>query len=149
MIKLTTTLLLISSVVGYSQTKQEVKEFINDLGIEKPLIVTAQCYYESGHLKSNVYKKNNNLFGMKFAHNRLTLAIGKDENNHAIYRNWKESVIDYMIWQNKYYKGGDYYEFIKQSGYCPYNENYIETLKNIKVWTVSIKNRFNVFYTVL
>jgi len=114
-------MLLLFTVLIHCQTKKEVHSFIASLGVEYPNIVTRQAYYESKHLKSTICKENNNLFGMKLAKQRFTLAIGENRG-HAVYRNWKESVLDYYIWQRKYYKSGDYYKFLEKSGYCPYNK---------------------------
>lgn len=125
-------LLLLFPILIYSQTKKEVYSFISSLGVEYTNIVTKQAYYESKHLNSPICKENNNLFGMKLAKQRFTLAIGENRG-HAVYRNWKESVLDYYIWQKKYYKGGDYYKFLEQSGYCPNNKEYINTLRQIKL----------------
>ena len=116
----------------YGQSKEEVYKELMKQEVQHPEIVMAQILYETRHLKSNICKVNHNLFGMKLPHQRQTTAIGEDSNTFAIYRNWKESIADYLIWQTKYYKGGDYYQFIKDSGYCP-SEDYVPTLKRIKI----------------
>ena len=136
--KLTLSLLLITAI-GFSQTKDSVYNYLIEIGVKHPKIVLKQCLYESAHLKSNICKSNNNLFGMKFPRQRKTTAT-KVKNKHAYYNNWKDSVKDYKIWQNKYYKGGCYYDFILTSGYCPHNDNYIKTLKQIRL---SLTCRFN------
>lgn len=125
------TLLLLIPMFLFSQTKSEVEDEIIRQGIKCPKIVLAQCYYETAHLSSNIFKYNHNLFGMKEAHQRKTTAIGT-KRNHAYYRTWQDSIRDYKIWQDKYYKGGDYYTFLSGSGYAT-SEKYIKTLKNIKV----------------
>ena len=51
---------------------------------------------------------------MKYAYNRPTTAIGRNKNGSAIYYSWKHSIIDYALWQDKYYKGGDYYKFLSR-----------------------------------
>ena len=69
---------------------------------------------------------------MKMPKQRKTTAIGVNRG-HSKYKNWKDSVKDYKFWQDKYYKSGDYYQFLIDSGYCPYNNSYIKTLKQIKL----------------
>ena len=59
----------------------------------------AQAYAESGLGVSELAKTNKNLFGMRLARTRSTLAIG-EEYGFAVFDSWKESVIDYKLWQN-------------------------------------------------
>jgi len=75
-------------------------KLIKQEGIKYPEIALAQAKIETGHFKSNVFKNNNNAFGMKLAKNRPTTAIGED-NNHATYISWVQSVKDYKLWQNR------------------------------------------------
>jgi hypothetical protein len=101
------------------------------LGIKQPEIVKAQIFHETGNLTSRFCKEQNNLLGMRLARSRETTAIG--EGNHmAKYRKWQDSLADYRIWQDKYYSGGDYYQFLKKHGYAedPY---YQYKLKRIKL----------------
>ena len=123
--------LLISNTL-LAQTQEEIYKELIRQEVKCPDIVMAQILYETGHLESNRFQVQHNLFGMKLARQRQTTAIGKDKDNFAIYRNWKQSIADYLIWQTKYYKGGNYYEFIKNSGYCP-SIDYVPTLKRIKI----------------
>lgn len=59
----------------------------------------AQAKLESGHFTSHIFKKNHNLFGMKFPRQRKTTAIGANKG-HSLYTNWKSSVLDYKLWQD-------------------------------------------------
>ena len=61
--------------------------------IEHPYIVYAQAMIESNNFQSKIYRENNNMFGMKMPERRATLAIGINKG-HAVYRNWRECVID-------------------------------------------------------
>lgn len=124
-------IILLLGSIAIGQSKQEVKREIIKQGIKKPLVVTAQAFYESGHLKSHIYNANNNLFGMREAKVRRTTAKGT-RYNHAYYTNWKQSIKDYKIWQLRYYKGGNYYDFLQSYGYAE-SKKYIETLKQIRV----------------
>ena len=110
-----------------AQSKEEVLDYINFLGIEHPEIVLNQAILESGNFGSTIYKENHNLFGMKEAKVRTTTALGTNRN-HAYYTNWKSSVVDYCLYQRRYYKGGDYYKFLESKGYATSKE-YIQKLK--------------------
>lgn len=75
-------------------------KMMQDVGIVYPDIVMAQAKIETGHFTSRVFKENNNLFGMKLPRQRSTTAIG-EQYNHANYTSWRQSVIDYKLWQDK------------------------------------------------
>ncbi len=87
-------------------------------------IVIKQAKIESGNYKSNIFIENNNLFGMRMPGNRITLATGEN-SKFAVYDNWRESVIDYAIYQSTYlknYSRAEYLQFLdrnydKNSGY--------------------------------
>ena len=64
-------------------------------------IILAQAIIESGHYKSPVFKEGRNLFGLREARSRATTAKGT-VLNHAEYDNWKESVLDRLIYEVKY-----------------------------------------------
>lgn len=121
-------LLLIGNAIK-AQTKEELLDYMEMLGVKHKKIVLKQVLLETGNLTSDIYKENNNLFGMKEAHQRQTTALGTNRG-HAYYVNWKSSIIDYLLWQRKYFKGGDYYEFLEGYGYAQ-SENYIDKLKEI------------------
>jgi uncharacterized FlgJ-related protein len=73
---------------------------MNEIGILYPDIVMAQAKIETGHFTSKVFRENHNLFGMKLARQRSTTAIG-EQYNHAEYTSWRQSVVDYKLWQDK------------------------------------------------
>lgn len=64
-------------------------------------IVLAQAMIESGHYKSPLFKEAHNLFGLREARSRATTAKGTILN-HAEYDNWKESLLDRLIYEVKY-----------------------------------------------
>lgn len=99
--------------------------------VKHPRIVFAQCLYETGHLKSVIFKENNNLFGMKKSYHRPSTSNGVNRG-HARYLDLEDSVKDYKIYQDKYYHGGDYYTFLAGSGYST-NKSYCKTLRNIRL----------------
>lgn len=120
---------------GYAQTKQEVYNYCVEIGIKEPEIVTNQSMLETGNLTSKVFKENHNLFGMKrcsvhpLYKKRETTSLGT-KNGHAYYSDWKKSVGDYKLWQDRFYKGGDYYEFLIYQGYAK-DKNYTDKIKQL------------------
>jgi len=80
-------------------TPENLKSEIQKQGIVYPDVAMAQAKWESAHFKSDVFKENNNMFGMKLAHQRDTTAIGENRN-HAKYKNWQDAVKDYKLWQS-------------------------------------------------
>ena len=73
--------------------------YMKKLKIKYPETVLSQAILETGNFTSDIFKENHNLFGMKVAGSRPTSAIGTNRN-HAQYRNWKESVVDYALFQS-------------------------------------------------
>ena len=78
-------------------------------------IVYKQAVLETGHFKSNMFKNNNNLFGMKHPNVRETTSLGP-KNGHANYSTWIESVKDMVLFQEFYKKrlssSKSYYDFL-------------------------------------
>lgn len=77
-----------------------VKE-LKRLNVRFPEIILAQSILETGHFSSRIFIENNNLFGMKQARARSTTAVGT-QLGHAFYDHWKQSVMDYALFQNAY-----------------------------------------------
>lgn len=73
---------------------------MTEIGIVYPDIVMAQARIETGHFTSKVFRENHNLFGMKLPSQRSTTATG-EQHNHATYTSWRQSVIDYKLWQDR------------------------------------------------
>lgn len=124
-------------VLNVSESKNEFSEekligVLTDLNIKFPHIVLAQSKLETGQFKSNIFKENHNLFGMKEAKIRVNLAKGT-QYGHAFYNNWIESVYDYAFYQSTYLSRikteEQYFEYLDQS-YAE-AENYVEALKVI------------------
>lgn len=95
----------------------KLKKLVDTIGIKHPEIVFAQARLETGNFKSLLFTKNNNLFGFR----------GK--NGYIEYDHWAESVKAYKRFQDKYYKGGDYYSFLERIGYAE-DSNYIKKVKS-------------------
>lgn len=95
-----------AEVTAYSDTTdneefsaEALLAYMKKLKIKYPETVLAQAILETGNFTSDIFKENHNLFGMKVAGSRPTSAIGT-HRNHAQYRNWKESVVDYALFQS-------------------------------------------------
>lgn len=108
-----------------------LSRYITYIGIEHPEVVMAQARLESGHFTSSVFKENNNLFGMRLPRQRETEAVG-EKNGYALYKDWKASVRDYKLWQDKMIKHTNG----KESSYLSYlgrryaeDEQYVHHLK--------------------
>jgi len=80
---------------------EKLKGYIREMNFEHQDVVIAQCILESGTFQSPVFKHNNNLTGMKISTSRVTTHQGS-QLNHAMYKDWQSSLIDYGIWQSTY-----------------------------------------------
>ena len=111
-------------------SKEKLVDILTELNVKFPHIVLAQSIVETGHWKSNIFKENHNLFGMKEAYVRVHTAKGT-QNNHAYYENWIESVYDYAFYQCRYLSSisteEEYFQYLSRS----YAEapNYVQSLK--------------------
>ena len=103
-----------------SLTIENVLYEIERQGITHPEIVLKQVCLETGFLTSRVCREENNLFGFM------------DKNGYFCFKTWQESVAYYKNWQDRKYKGGDYYNFLDN---LPYAEDgtYTNKLKQIKI----------------
>ena len=134
-ITLTAIALFISVRVGSATFKKEMPipfsvsnmmKVMNKVGILFPDVVLAQARLETGNFTSKVFKENNNLFGMKLPRVRNTTAIG-EQNSHATYASWLQSVADYKLWQDEVVK-----KYRTKRAYLRYlSKNYAEDKKYI------------------
>lgn len=120
MICVISTLSLKSNVDTTLTLKNVYQQLLND-SIKYPDIVLKQIIVETGWLKSKYCIQYNNLTGFR----------GK--NGYKKYNNWKDCIKDYKRWQDKHYKGGDYYNFLLKIGYSEKGIEYINYLKRIKI----------------
>ena len=133
-------LIVVREYNEFSETK--LIEKISQLNFRYPHIILAQSYQETGHYKSGIFLENHNLFGMKQAQLRSTLAKGTNRG-HAYYENWQESVIDYALFYSTYLSDikteGEYFEYLRQN----YAEDptYVQRLKSL-IKKRDLKNKF-------
>lgn len=114
---------------------EALREAIRNQGLICPNTVEAQALLESGRFTSFLFKKTNNLFGMRYPAQRKTTAIGlylvkegefikgdqKDikkyaaRPNYAVYETWEDAVEDYKIWQDYSFKVSEkYFTFLNK-----------------------------------
>lgn len=103
-----------------------VKDFVLELhlqNIKYPDVVLRQACWESGFFSSGIWKKKNNPFGFY---------VMKDSVNgeYILFNDWRSSVSYYKDWQDRKYKGGDYYEFLVKVGYAQ-DSNYVNSVRGI------------------
>lgn len=102
---------------------ENVKEFITKLNLKFPKIVYQQAVCESANFQSPAFKQLNNLMGMENAKVRPTVGTNVG-TRWAKYSNWKESLIDYALWQAYMVRDidteEDYYYFLDEI-YCNHN----------------------------
>jgi|GEM_PF-1261006 len=111
------------SIQLFALTENEVFCYIKQVGIKSPEIVLRQAIYESGHFKSNIFKKKNNLFGFRHRH-------------YVHYKSWKECIDYYKVWQDRYYTNDsiDYYVFLQNKNFTGRKKvRYAHQLKKIKI----------------
>jgi len=123
-------LIILLPLSMFTQTKQEVFNYCDSIGIKHAEIVTAQSVLETGHYKcKDCSLDHSNIFGFRY------------KKKYLEFNTWQESCEYYLRWQTKRYKGGNYYEFLqcvqkRTNGDCtPYatSKTYINKLKKIRI----------------
>jgi len=122
---------------------QEIKEFSKE-GFEKefygyswryPHIVYAQAILESNDFKSEIFLRNNNMFGMRKAKSRLTTADQSYEGSYAKYISWQQALADRAIYESCYLHKikteALYYSYIGKHYASMEDSVYISRLKNV------------------
>jgi len=113
-------------------TEEKLVAYLKDLNIKYPEIVYAQAVLETGNFKSEVFLQNHNLFGMREALIRPTTNCGTNLN-HATYAHWRESVLDYALYQASYLyeirSADEYYAYLFQ--HYAEDKTYVDKIKTI------------------
>lgn len=113
--------------------EENLRKEIKRLNLRFGDIIVAQYKLETGNGTSQVFKENNNLFGMKQARLRPSTALGENLN-HAYYNNWQECVQDYAFWQVYMAKDirneDEYYQLLDEI-YAE-GDNYSQKLKQLQ-----------------
>ena len=124
---------LISNQEKKNFKPDSVYSYLMELKAPFPHILYAQAIIESGNFKSDLFRSNNNCYGMKNPNRRVTTSIG-DQYGYAMYRSWKDCVIDRCFY-NSLYLGdieteNQYYEYLSKSGYAE-DPNYIIKVREL------------------
>lgn len=98
--------------------QDSIYNYIYSIRIDHPSIVFSQAMLESNKCSSKIFKENNNLFGMRISGSRPSTAIGV-KYGYAIYNSWKESIIDYALYQSAFIRN-----FSEEEYYIRLKENY-------------------------
>lgn len=117
--------------INFSQ--DSLVNYIKELNIKFPHIVLAQAQIETGNFTSNIFKENHNLFGMREAKQRATTSKGT-KRGHAHFDTWKNSVLDYALFQCRFtskLSESEYYNYL--------GENYAED----STYVLKIKKQAN------
>lgn len=118
--------------IARDTTEQDVFTLIDKYPFKFPDIVKAQARLESSNFKSEVFKHNNNPFGMKMPGQRITTA--KHVNlKHASYASLEEAIVDRLLYESKYMYNlnrEQYYSFLDRL-YAE-GDNYSKKLKEFK-----------------
>lgn len=126
----TKTLIIKENDTERAFTPEKLKAYLLELNLRFPHIVYAQAQLETGEFKSNIFKTNNNLFGMKEATSRPTTNKGT-ENGHAYYEDWRQSVVDYAFFSATYLSNikteDEYFQYLG-ANYAE-DPKYVEKLK--------------------
>lgn len=102
-------------------TVENLKELLIKEGVQHVDIVLRQAIQETGWFKcDNCSLSKNNIFGFYY------------KKKYISYDNWQECVRYYKRWQDRHYKGGDYYAFLKKVGFAA-DPMYVKRLKFIEV----------------
>ncbi len=89
-----------------AQSENDIYCYIKQIGIKFPEVVLRQAIYETGHFRSNIYQKKNNLFGFR-------------KKRYMAFDDWKACVDYYKVWQDKHYTNNetDYYVFLQKKNF--------------------------------
>jgi uncharacterized FlgJ-related protein len=114
-------------------SEQNLRKEIKKLNLKFENVLIQQYKLETGNGTSQVFKENNNIFGMKNAYFRPSTAIGNNLG-HALYENWKYSVADMAMFQAQVLRNvhteDEYYQFLDQ--FYSETKDYSTRLKSIK-----------------
>lgn len=102
-------------------TIENVEQAILDAGIQETEIVLRQAIYETKWFScTDCSLDGNNLFGFRLNHQYIKFQC------------WGDAVNYYKAWQDKYYNGEDYYQFLINIGYAR-SESYTTDLQSLNI----------------
>lgn len=103
-----------------AQDTTQVKALLEAYGVNHVDIVLRQSILETGWYKcTDCSLDHNNLFGFI-----------SSKGGYMKFDTWQDSVKEYYHWQRRFFKGGDYFTFLKRIGYAT-EPTYINRLKQL------------------
>ncbi len=105
---------------GSDLTIENLIATMEHYGLHHQNVVLAQALLETGYFSSPVCRNKHNLFGLT-----------RRDGQYYEFATWQESVKGYRDMIQYRYKGGDYYEFLRNVPYAE-DPNYISKVKNIE-----------------
>jgi len=136
-IKDTTEVVVTVAVDSSKLNKELLVSYILKQDIKHPEIAYSIAMGESG-ICSNLFKSNNNLFGMKHPGVRPTKSLGR-KNGFASFKSWQQSVQDYKLYLE--FVGG--HEMSKAQYLSHLDNNYAH-----RGYSSYISKFFNEFYVL-
>lgn len=115
-------------------TVDSIYAILDEVDAWYPDYIVAQAILESATFTSNVYKSNNNLFGMKMVSKRSTTQTGKQTDNpvYGHYKNWQLCVLDRVLWDmHRFKEKPSLEEYEKSLMQYAEDSEYVVKLKNI------------------
>ena len=106
-----------------AQSENDIYCYIKQIGIKYPEIVLRQAIFETGHFRSNLYQRKNNLFGFRY-------------KRYLVFDDWKACIDYYKQWQEKHYTDEemDYYAFLQKRNFSGRRKfRYDKQLKGINL----------------
>lgn len=93
-------------------------------------IVLKQAVWESGWFKcTDCSMRYNNPFGFRYP----TWVDEKNPKGYIKFKTIENAVKYYKKWQDKHYKGGNYYQFLIDRHYAHDSEKYVKHLKSLSI----------------
>jgi len=121
-------------------SEDNLKKEINRLNLKFKDVVYAQCIIEgaskTGKRWNNpIFLDGNNFLGLKRAYLRPSTAISWNEQGYCIYRNWRDCIIDYSLFQLQNSRNvnteDEYIILLEELGYST-SPDYIKLIKKVK-----------------
>lgn len=113
------TVTIVNNIPEFELNEESVYKLLLKEGVKYPKIVLKQALLETNKFKSNVCLNNKNIFGLR-------------RKSYLNFDSYSDCIRFYAKWQKKYYKSGDYYQFLKKYGYAE-DSLYTNKLKNVKI----------------
>ena len=110
-----------NSVKTPELTIENLKIVLQQEKVKHADVVLQQAIVETGWFKcTHCSLSRNNIFGFYY------------KKKYLVFSDWVDCVRYYKRWQDRHFKGGDYYKFLEDVGYAT-NPKYVSDLKKIRL----------------